>query len=72
MKVFKINKEKGKITRELISAMGHRIYQHEDIKGIKIKAIFKDGSEIGFFKDENKDDFEIMLEDGDKCQGEDN
>ena len=51
MKVFKINKEKGKITRELISAMGHRIYQHEDIKGIKIKAIFKDGSEIGFFKD---------------------
>jgi len=68
MKIVKFQKEeikKTKIKREYISHMGERIYQDPEVRAVSIKIEFKDGSQLGFYRDEDEDAFEKLIE-GDK------
>lgn len=64
MKRVEIDSVNSKVTREFISKIGHKIYQDSGVDGILIKVSFKDGSAIGFRKDEFEDDFEGLFEEG--------
>ncbi len=61
MKIFKLNKTQNQVTRTLISKIGHQIYQCEDVKEISLQVIFKDGSNIGFNRSEDEDDFDALI-----------
>ena len=62
MKRVEIDNVSSKVTREFIAKMGHKIYQDSGVDGVLIKVSFKDGSAIGFRKDEYEDDFENLFE----------
>jgi len=46
---------KSKLNRSLVSAFGNSIYLCPEVESIRIKVKFKDGSSIGFNKDEDLD-----------------
>ena len=53
---------KSRLERELISKFGNAVYQCPDVKSVSMRINFKDGSSLGFRKDEEEDDFDNMLE----------
>ena len=63
MKVYKFDKSKNsKIDRKIISSFGEVVYGCPEIKSVFIKVNFKDGSSIGFKRDEDEDDFQDFFE----------
>mgnify|MGYP000327270957 CR=1 FL=1 len=72
MKVVKFQKgEDSKVTRKIISKFGESIYHYPEVKSVFIKVCFKDGSNIGFRRDEEEDTFnEIMKEEYQEYQDE--
>jgi hypothetical protein len=61
MKIIKVGEKGGEITRELISSFGNRIYQNDEIRKVLVRVFFKDGSELGFNRDEEEDEFEELF-----------
>ncbi len=62
MKIVKFQKEDSKISRKVISQFGESVYSCQDVKSVLIKINFKDGSTIGFRRDEEEDDIKDMIE----------
>ena len=62
MKIAKITKEEEqKVSRKVISKFGEAIYHCPEVSSVFIKVNFKDGSSIGFRRDENEDDFDRLF-----------
>jgi len=62
MKIAKITKEEEqKVSRKVISKFGEAIYHCPEVSSVFIKINFKDGSSIGFRRDEGEDDFERLF-----------
>jgi len=61
MKIAKISKEDTKVSRKLIAKFGESIYHCNEVESVFIKVNFKDGSSIGFKRDEGEDDFERLF-----------
>ena len=55
MKIVKLKKEDSKISRKLVSSFGENIYHSPDVQGVSIKVEFKDGSTVGYYRDETVD-----------------
>ncbi|MEI6058949.1 MAG: hypothetical protein WCP89_04225, partial [archaeon] len=55
MKTLKTNKKESKVTRELITAFGERIYHQDEVKETRMMVRFKDGSSIEYHRAETKD-----------------
>ena len=51
------------ISRELIQKFGDAIYQKGGVGAVFVKVYFKDGSHIGFKRNEEEDDVESYFED---------
>jgi len=66
MKIIKIEKFDSKVSRKLVSNFGKSIYSYPEVKSVFIKIKFKDGSSIGFSKDEDEDSFDEFLKEPDK------
>jgi hypothetical protein len=66
MKTLKLNEKTSKIDREAIAKIGKAIYQFQDIEFVFIKVKFKDGSSIGFKREELDDEVENMMRDNEK------
>lgn len=62
MKIVKLEKEDFKISRKMISQFGESVYGCPEVKSISIKINFKDGSTIGFRRDEEEDEIKEMIE----------
>lgn len=62
MKIIKIEKGDSKVTRKLITKFGESVYHDDNIRGVMIKVFFKDGSSIGFRRDEDEDTLEEIFE----------
>jgi hypothetical protein len=63
MKIYKLDKAKNsKVTRKLIANFGETIYDCPEIRSVFIRVSFKDGSNIGFRRDEDEDDFQDFFE----------
>jgi hypothetical protein len=63
MKVYKFDKTKNsKVDRKIVSSFGEAIYSCPEIRSVFIKVNFKDGSSIGFKRDEDEDDFQDFFE----------
>jgi hypothetical protein len=62
MKIVKLQKEDSKISRKVISQFGESVYGCTDVKSVLIKIHFKDGSTLGFKRDEEEDDIKDMIE----------
>ena len=62
MKIVKLEKEDSKISRKIISRFGESIYGCGDVKSVLIKIYFKDGSTIGFKRDEEEDEIKDLIE----------
>ena len=63
MKILKVDKAKNsKVTRKLVANFGEAVYQCPEIKSVFIRVSFKDGSNIGFRRDEDEDDFQDFFE----------
>jgi len=64
MKIIRVEKKESKISREIISRFGNSVYHNPEVKAVFIKVNFKNGSSIGFRKDEEEDGFEEIFEKG--------
>jgi hypothetical protein len=64
MKIYKIQKGDSKVTRKLISKFGESIYHYPEVKSVFIRVNFKDGSTIGFKRDEEEDTFDELIREG--------
>ena len=63
MKIYKFDKTKNStVDRKIISKFGEAIYSCPEIRSVFIKVSFKDGSSIGFKRDEDEDDFQDFFE----------
>jgi len=63
MKIYKFDKTKNsKVDRKIISNFGEAVYGCPEIRSVFIKVNFKDGSSIGFKRDEDEDDFQDFFE----------
>lgn len=62
MKIVKFQKEDSKMSRKVISQFGESVYSCPDVKSVLIKINFKDGSTIGFRRDEDEDEIKDMIE----------
>ena len=63
-KIVRMAEEKKKVvSRELIQKFGNAIYRDPAVESVFIKVYFKDGSLIGFKRDEEEDDVQSYLED---------
>jgi len=63
VKVYKIKPvDKAPLTREAIAKIGQSLYLSDDIKAVKIRINFKDGSAIGFKRSEEQDTMEDFIE----------
>ena len=62
MKVVKFEKEDSKINRKMVSQFGESIYSCPEVKSVLIKINFKDGSNIGFKRDEVEDEIKDIIE----------
>jgi len=63
MKVYKFDKTKNsKVDRKIVSSFGEAVYGCPEIRSVFIKVNFKDGSNIGFKRDEDEDDFQDFFE----------
>jgi hypothetical protein len=63
MKIFKFDKTKNsKIDRKIVTSFGEAVYSCPEIRSVFIKVLFKDGSNIGFKRDEDEDDFQDFFE----------
>jgi len=62
MKIVKLQKEDSKISRKVISQFGESVYSCPDVKSVLIKIHFKDGSTLGFRRDEEEDEIKDMIE----------
>jgi len=67
MKTVKLEKEEFKISRKLISQFGESVYSCPEVKTVSIRINFKDGSTIGFKRDEDEDDIKDMIERAKEC-----
>ena len=63
MKIIKLKKENSKISRKLVSSFGENIYHSPEVQGVSIKVEFKDGSTVGYYRDESVDKWEEDKED---------
>lgn len=61
MKIVKFEKGESKVTRKLISKFGESIYQCPEVRSIFIRVKFKDGSNLGFRRDEDEDNFDEIV-----------
>lgn len=61
MKIIKVGDNKTKVKRGMISKFGESIYHTNEVKGVFIKVEFKDGSNIGYQRDEDDDEVEVMM-----------
>lgn len=62
MKIVKLEKEDSKISRKVISQFGENVYSCPDVKSVLIKINFKDGSTLGFRRDEYEDEIKDIIE----------
>ena len=63
MKIYKFDKTKNsKISRKIISNFGEAVYSCPEINSVFIKVNFKDGTSIGFKRDEEEDDVQDFFE----------
>jgi len=53
---------KSRLDRNIISTFGNSIYLCPEVESIRINVRFKDGSSIGFNKDEDLDDIGCLGE----------
>jgi hypothetical protein len=61
MKIVKLQKGDSKVSRKIISKFGESVYHYPDVKSVFIKINFKDGSNIGFKRDEEEDTFDEIV-----------
>jgi len=61
MKILKVSDGKTKVKREVISKFGESIYHCEEVKSVVVRVEFKDGSSIGFERDEDDDEVEHLM-----------
>lgn len=66
MKLVKFQKEDTKISRKIVSQFGESIYNCPEVKSVFIKISFKDGSTIGFKRDEEEDEIKELIEKANK------
>lgn len=67
MKIVKIEKEDPRISRKMISQFGASIYNYPEVRSILIKVNFKDGSTLGFKRDEDDDEIKDLIERAKEC-----
>ena len=65
MKLVNLKSSQTKIKREHILGFGESIYHDPGVRSVVIKVAFKDGSNVGFHKDEDDDDIESLFMGGD-------
>jgi len=65
MKVIDLKRGRTKIQREHIQKFGEAIYSDPEVRHISIKVSFKDGSHMGFYRDEDEEVIEKLLKDDD-------
>jgi len=68
MKIVKLQKEDSKISRKMISQFGETVYGCPDVKSVLIKINFKDGSTVGFRRDEDEDEIKDMITRAKECE----
>jgi len=56
MKTINLNDETIQINREIVSKIGEIFYRSSGVESVLIKIDFKDGSYIGFNREELEDD----------------
>jgi len=61
MKIVKIEEKSSSVNRKIVSNFGKTIYQCPEVKAVFIKVAFKDGSSIGFSKDEDDDNLDCWI-----------
>ena len=61
MKVVKIPKGDSEVTRELITQFGESLYHYPEVKSVFVKVNFKDGSNVGFKRDEEEDTYDEII-----------
>ena len=70
MKNINLNLQEDNIDKKFISKLGRFIYRSPNVDSVLIRIHFKDGSHLGFARDEDEDDFERLsnnvLEDSDE------
>jgi len=66
MKTIKLTKEHHKIDRDLIKSFGEIVYACEDVKSVLVKISFRDGSNVGFKRCEEEDEFESLIKESDE------
>ncbi|MBS3088629.1 hypothetical protein J4402_02505 [Candidatus Pacearchaeota archaeon] len=62
MKTLKLQKEKISVNRELIKKFGEAVYFCPEVESVNIEIKFKDGSNIGFNREEMEDRFHKIVE----------
>ncbi len=63
MKILNLEKIKNsRVNRKLIANFGESVYSCPEIRSVFIKVNFKDGSNIGFRRDEDEDALQNFLE----------
>lgn len=65
MKKIKLETEKKskyQLDRHLISKLGNSLYLNPNVESVIMHIHFKDGSSIGFKKDEEEDEFEDIID----------
>jgi len=62
MKVIDLKKRgTSKVTREHLSNFGEMVYQDAEVRSMSMKVHFKDGTNIGFNRDEEIDEFDTLI-----------
>jgi len=59
-KIVKLKPKAYSISKELISRFGEMVYHAEGVESVCIEVDFKDGSNLGFKRDECMDNIDIM------------
>jgi len=61
MKIVKINEQEDKINKKMVTKIGDFIYHSPNVDAVVIKIHFKDGSHMGFMRDEDEDELENKM-----------
>jgi len=61
MKIFKLDSKWTKVDRDVVSKFGESIYHCPEVESVFVRVHFKDGSSIGFRRDEQEDEFDEIL-----------
>ena len=64
MKIVNVeHKESSWINKDVISSFGQKIYQCPEVDAVFIQVSFKDGSNIGFRKEDTDDETKVGFKD---------